>query len=183
MPWSLWAPLRRPRCPRNPAFGDRVSCAERIARVFHITGRIHRPVGRAPVTRVGGAMVGRRGNERCRSGAMSSPSAVVRRVVLVASSGPDDAVRVVEQAVADGVGLVGVTDDGVPVGHRQLAGDQLEARSARSSKRSRAGVTHRREPIVDGEQVELCQPTPQRVGPSSADGHLVQQARHADVGR
>ena len=32
--------------------------------------------------------------------------------------------RVVEQAVADGVGLVGVTDDGVPVGHRQLAGDQ-----------------------------------------------------------
>ena len=24
----------------------------------------------------------------------------------------------------DGVGLIGVADDGVPVGHRQLAGDQ-----------------------------------------------------------
>ena len=58
---------------------------------------------------------------------------------------------------ANGVGLVGVTDDGVPV-HRQLAGDQ-QARSARSSitsVRSRRCVTQRREhPVVDGEQVAL----------------------------
>ena len=32
--------------------------------------------------------------------------------------------RVVEQAVADGVGLVGVADDGVPVTRGQLAGDE-----------------------------------------------------------
>ena len=35
-----------------------------------------------------------------------------------------DTVSVVEQAVADGVGLVGVADDGVPVGDGQLTGDE-----------------------------------------------------------
>ena len=32
--------------------------------------------------------------------------------------------RVVEEAIADGVGLVRVADDAVPVGDRELAGDQ-----------------------------------------------------------
>ena len=35
-----------------------------------------------------------------------------------------DTVCVVGQAVADGVGLVGVADDGVPVGDGQLTGDE-----------------------------------------------------------
>jgi hypothetical protein len=34
-----------------------------------------------------------------------------------------DAVGVVDEVVQDGVGIGGVTDDGVPIFHRQLAGD------------------------------------------------------------
>ena len=78
-----------------------------------------------------------------------------------------DAVGVVEQAVADGVGLVGVADDGVPVGDGQLAGD--ERRGAFGAVLddlggvSPLGVAQRREhPVVDGEQVELGQAGEQR---------------------
>ena len=35
-----------------------------------------------------------------------------------------DTVRIVEEAIADGVGLVRVANDAVPVGDRELAGDQ-----------------------------------------------------------
>ena len=50
--------------------------------------------------------------------------------------------RVVEQAVADRVGLVGVTDDGVPIGYRQLAGDQsfTAIKSRRSASHSGASI-------------------------------------------
>ena len=101
-----------------------------------------------------------------------------------------DAVRVVEQAVADGIGLVGVADDGVPVGHGQLTGN--ERRSAFGAvldhlvEVAPLGVAQRREhPVVDGEQVELGQAGEQpRVGAvPAADGQLVQQTRHADVAR
>ena len=71
-----------------------------------------------------------------------------------------EAVRVVEEAVADGVGLVGVSDDGVPVGDGELAGD--EGRGAFGAilddlgEVAALGVAERGEhPVVDGEQVEL----------------------------
>ena len=46
------------------------------------------------------------------------------RTVLAAHTGhlQLDAVRVMEQTVADGVGLVGLADDGVPAADGQLAG-------------------------------------------------------------
>ena len=98
--------------------------------------------------------------------------------------------RVVEQAVADGVGLVGVADDGVPIGHGQLTGD--EGRGAFGpvlddlGEVAPLGVAQRCDhPIVDGEQVELGEASQEPgVGPvAAADGQLVQQARHPDVTR
>ena len=93
-----------------------------------------------------------------------------------------------EQAVADGVGLVGVADDGVPVGCGQLAGDEgggtLGPVLNDLGEVAPLGVAERREhPVVDGEQVEPGQPGEQPgVGAvAAADGELVQQARHADV--
>ena len=108
---------------------------QRIVRVFHAAGAIHRP---APA-----------GWRRAGPGLASLPgcrpalgcSCPLRRAGLRGPVRPShraalhlDAMRVVEQAVADGVGLVGVADDGVPIGHGQLTG--VEARSARSSMTS-----------------------------------------------
>ena len=67
--------------------------------------------------------------------------------------------RVVEQAVADGVGLVGVADDGVRVGDGQLAGDEgggpLGPVLDDLGEVAAFGVAERCEhPVVDGEQVE-----------------------------
>ena len=82
--------------------------------------------------------------------------------------------RVVEQAVADGVGLVGVADDGVPIGHGQLTGD--EGRGAFGpvfddlGEVAPLGVAQRCDhPIVDGEQVELREASQEQgVGPVAA---------------
>ena len=96
--------------------------------------------------------------------------------------------RVVEQAVADGVGLVGVADDGVPVGDGQLAGDEgggaLGPVLDDLGEVAALGVAQRCEhPVVDGEQVELCEASQEPgVGPvAAADGEFMQQARHAGV--
>ena len=99
-----------------------------------------------------------------------------------------DTVCVVEQAVADGVGLVGVADDGVPVGDGQLTGD--EGRGAFGpvlddlGEVAPLGVAQRCDhPIVDGEQVELREASQEPgVGAvAAADGEFVQQSWHADV--
>ena len=83
---------------------------------------------------------------------------------------------------------LGVADDGVPVGHGQLTGN--EHRGAFGAvlydlvEVAPLGVAQRREhPVVDGEQVALGQAGEQpRVGAvPAADGQLVQQTRHADV--
>ena len=97
---------------------------------FPRPGTIHRPLGSGgTVARVADAFVG---IVRVAVSSLSLACScrllrvVGRRVVRASHRAPlqVDAVRVVEQAVADRVGLVGVADDGVPVGHRQLAGDQ-----------------------------------------------------------
>ena len=92
--------------------------------------------------------------------------------------------------VADGVGLVGVTDDGVPVGDGQLAGDEgggpLGPVLDDLGEVAAFGVAERCEhPVVDGEQVQSAQPGEQPgVGAvAAADGKLLQEARHADVAR
>ena len=187
--------LRRPRCCGKRAFGDR-SVAPNASRAFSTSPA--GSTGRSDPTCPGHACRRRDGSGLRFAAVMALPfwcscrllRAVVRRVVRTSHRAALqlDAVRVVEQAVADGVGLVGVTDDGVPVGHRQLAGDQrggaFGAVLDHLGQVAALGVTQRREhPVVDGEQVELCQPRHQpRVGTvSAADGHLVQQARHADV--
>ena len=99
-----------------------------------------------------------------------------------------DAVCVVEQAAWDGVGLVGVADDGVPVGDGQLTGD--EGRGAFGpvlddlGEVAPLGVAQRCDhPIVDGEQVELREASQEPgVGAvAAADGELVQQSWHPDV--
>src|SRR3972149_3124416 len=53
----------------------------------------------------------------------------LRRSLGAADGGPLqlDAVRVVQQAIADRVGLVGIPDDAVPVLDRRLAGDEGRA--------------------------------------------------------
>ena len=83
---------------------------------------------------------------------------------------------------------LGVADDGVAAGDEQLAGDRVEARSARSLTTSgevaALGVAREREhPVVDGEQVELGEAgeEPGAKPLAAADGELVQQARHPDV--
>ena len=91
---------------------------------------------------------------------------------------------VVQQAVADGVGLVGIADDAVPVVDGELAGDQrrgaLGAVLDDFDQVASFGVAQRCEqPVVDRQQVELGQ-AGQQPGVGSvapADGDLVQQPR------
>ena len=97
--------------------------------------------------------------------------------------------RVVEEAIADGVGLVRVADDAVPVGDRELAGDQDGGTFAPFlddfDQVPAFGVAQRgQEPVVDGQQISLGQPCQDSsVGAvATANRQLVQEPRHPDVG-
>ena len=95
---------------------------------------------------------------------------------------------VVQQAIADGVGLVGITDDAVPVLDGELGGDQCRGllRTVFDDFHQVAplGVAQWRDhPVVDRQQVEFGQ-SGQQAGVGSiatTDGYLVQQSRHAHV--
>ena len=97
--------------------------------------------------------------------------------------------RIVEEAIADGVGLVRVANDAVPVGDRELAGDQDGGTFAPFlddfDQVPAFSVAQRgQEPVVDGQQIGFGQ-TGQDSGVgavATADRQLVQEPRHADVG-
>jgi len=100
-----------------------------------------------------------------------------------------EAVGVVQQAVADGVGEVGVADAGVPVLRQELAGDEgggtLSAVFDDFDQVSSFGVAKGCEqPVVDREQVEPRQAIEDpRVGSiTAADGELLEQPWQAYVG-
>ena len=83
---------------------------------------------------------------------------------------------------------LGGSDDGVPVGDGELAGDEGGGAFGTIlddlGEMARLGVAERGEhPVVEGEQVELGEAGEYPgVGPvAAADGELVQQAGHADV--
>ena len=91
-----------------------------------------------------------------------------------------------EQAVADGVGKVGVADAGVPVSGGQLAGDEGGGAFAAVfddlDQVSSFGVAKgSQQPVVDGEQVEPRQAVeePGEGSVTTADGELLQQAWQA----
>ena len=92
--WSLWAPSAASKVLWETRLRRPLSCAERIARVFHNTGRIHRPVGPdVPRSRVSAARWFwaslRRGNGVAVLVLMSSSSGgCSARRAYVASSGP-----------------------------------------------------------------------------------------------
>ena len=75
-----------------------------------------------------------------------------------------DAVRVVEHAVADGVGVVGVADDGVPVGHGQLASDVGGgAFGAVLDDLGEVAAGLLRRPVADGASATALRPRPRRI--------------------
>ena len=70
--------------------------------------------------------------------------------------------RIVEEAIADGVGLVRVANDAVPVGDRELAGDQDGGTFAPFlddfDQVPAFSVAQRgQEPVVDGQQIGFGQ--------------------------
>ena len=95
---------------------------------------------------------------------------------------------VVEQAVADRVGLVGISDSGVPALDGDLAGDEcrgaLGALLDHLDQVSSFGVAQRREqPVIDGQKVGLGElgqePSIGSVAPG--DREIVQEPEGADI--
>ena len=101
-----------------------------------------------------------------------------------------EAVGVVQPPVADGVGLGGIPDAGMPVRRRELAGDQ--SRAALGAVLDNLGevaplgiAQGGKQPVVDREQVQFGEAgeQPCEGAVAAPDGQLMEQARHTEVAR
>ena len=97
--------------------------------------------------------------------------------------------RIVQEPVTDGGGLVRIADDTVPVGGRELAGDESRGAFATflddfDQIPAFTIAQGRQEPVIDGQKVELGH-TRQHPGVgaiAATDGQVMQEPGHARVG-